>query len=97
MFARAGQGVTETSFRGRIQGNLERNADVGLSERGAVSSRCPMELERIDLMEQIERCRRLARNLSDEQLRHSLEELAEDYEAQLTERNCTGFMLRDRG
>ena len=56
-----------------------------------------MELERIDLMEQIERCRRLARNLSDEQLQRSLEELAEDYEAQLTERNSAGFMLRDRG
>jgi hypothetical protein len=56
-----------------------------------------MELERIDLMEQIERCRRLARNLGDEQLRHSLEELADDYEAQLKERSPAGFMLRDRG
>ncbi len=56
-----------------------------------------MELERIDLMEQIERCRRLARKLTDEQMRRSLEDLAADYEAQLTKRNRTGFMLRDGG
>ena len=53
-----------------------------------------MEHDRIDLMEQIERCRRLAHNLSDEEMRRSLEELAEDYEAQLEQRN--GFMLRNR-
>lgn len=55
-----------------------------------------MEHERIDLMEQIERCRRLAKLLTDEQMVHALEELADDYESQLKRRNGEGFMLRDR-
>lgn len=54
-----------------------------------------MEHERIDLIEQIERCRRLARSLTDEQMRHALQELAQDYEAKLKRRNGEGFMLRD--
>jgi hypothetical protein len=54
-----------------------------------------MKLEHIDLQEQIERCRRLARNLTDDELRRSLEELAEDYEAQLSRRKGKSFMLRD--
>lgn len=36
------------------------------------------------LEEQIERCRRLASMLTDEQMRRSLEELADQYEARLT-------------
>lgn len=56
-----------------------------------------MEQESIDLVEQIERCRRLARSLSDEQMRSALEELAEDYESQLKRRPDRGFMLRDSG
>lgn len=54
-----------------------------------------MERERTDLIEQIERCRRLASWLTDEPMRHALEDLAEDYEAQL-KRGNRGFMLRDR-
>lgn len=54
-----------------------------------------MEQESIDLAEQIERCRRLARLLSDEQMRIALEKLADDYEAQLKRRAEGGFMLRD--
>lgn len=53
-----------------------------------------MEQESIDLVEQIERCRRLARFLNDEQMRSALEELANDYEAQLKRRSDGGFMLR---
>jgi hypothetical protein len=54
-----------------------------------------MRHENIDLEEQIERCRRLALNLTDDEMRHSLEELAEDYEAQLKRRRGKSFMLRD--
>jgi hypothetical protein len=56
-----------------------------------------MENERIDLIEQIERCRRLARLLTDEQMRNALEDLADDYEAQLKQqRGDERFMLRER-
>ena len=54
-----------------------------------------MEDERIGLIEQIERCRRLASFLSDEQMRAALEDLAADYEAELKRRpRGKGFMLR---
>jgi len=54
-----------------------------------------MEDERVGLIEQIERCRRLARFLSDEQMRHALEDLAADYEAELKRQpRGEGFMLR---
>jgi hypothetical protein len=52
-----------------------------------------------DLEEQIERCRRLASMLTDEQMRRSLEDLAVQYEARL-KHNCkrrsdgAGFMLQ---
>jgi hypothetical protein len=51
------------------------------------------------LEEQIERCRRLASMLTDEQMRRSLEELADQYEARLKykgNRNGkgAGFMLQ---
>lgn len=54
-----------------------------------------MRYEPLDLIDQIERCRRLARFLTDEQMRNALEDLAEDYEAQLKRRATGGFMLRD--
>jgi hypothetical protein len=57
-----------------------------------------MEDERIDLIEQIARCRRLARFLTDEQMRDALEDLAEEYEARLSSVGRRppgeGFMLR---
>lgn len=46
-----------------------------------------------DLAEQIERCRRLASMIVDDELRHSLEDLADEYEAQLPPRPVS-FMLR---
>ena len=53
---------------------------------------------RIDLVEQIERCRRLARFLTDEQMRDALQDLAADYEAQLRRKGSgAGFMLRNSG
>jgi hypothetical protein len=56
-----------------------------------------MEDECIELVEQIERCRRLASLLSDEQMRCALEDLAADYEAELKRRSQgEGFMLRKK-
>ena len=53
-----------------------------------------MEDERTDLIEKIERCRRLAKSLTDDKMRDALEELAVDYESRLNRQNATGFMLR---
>jgi hypothetical protein len=56
-----------------------------------------MEQDQVEehIEEQIERCRRLAQMLTDEEMRRSLEELAEEYEAQLPpHRRGHGFMLR---
>ncbi len=53
-----------------------------------------MEDERIELIEQIERCRRLARFLSDDQMRSALEDLAEDYESRLKRHGAEPFLLR---
>lgn len=56
-----------------------------------------MEHEPIELIEQIERCKRLAAFLTDEQMRSALENLAADYEAELKlRREGEGFMLRGR-
>ena len=53
-----------------------------------------MDDERTELIEKIERCRRLAKFLTDEEMRDALEQLAEDYEARLKRRG-EGFMLRE--
>lgn len=54
-----------------------------------------MEDERVELIEQIERCRRLASSLTDEQMRNALEDLAAEYEARLRlRRRGEAFMLR---
>ena len=50
----------------------------------------------LTLRRQIERCRRLASIMTDDEIRHSLETLAEEYEAKLPKRG-EGFMLQDRG
>lgn len=55
-----------------------------------------MDDERIDLLEQIERCRRLAMLMTDDEMRQSLEELAHDYERRLRRKRGKGFMLRER-
>ena len=55
-----------------------------------------MEQKCIDLTEQIERCRRLALELTDDEMRHALEELAQDYESLLKRPTAGGFMLRNR-
>jgi hypothetical protein len=46
----------------------------------------------IRILEQIDRCRRLASVIVDDELRHSLEDLAEEYEARLP-RPKRSFML----
>ena len=53
-----------------------------------------MEQRYYRLEQQIERCRRLASMMTDDEVRRSLEELAEEYEAQLTKQRGAGFMLR---
>jgi hypothetical protein len=62
-------------------------------ERGGCLAMVPVELDDIQLKEQIARCRRLARELTDDEMRQSLEELAAEYEAKLKRRGG-GFMLR---
>ena len=49
----------------------------------------------LTLRRQIDRCRRLASIMTDDEVRHSLEHLAEEYEAQLPKRG-EGFMLQHR-
>ena len=51
--------------------------------------------EKIELIEQIERCHRLARWLTDDEMRTALEDLAADYEAKLKGDRDEGFMLRN--
>jgi hypothetical protein len=45
------------------------------------------------LEEQLERCRRLAEALTDEDMRRALEQLASEYEARLRRGKGEGFML----
>ena len=47
-----------------------------------------------EIEQQIERCRRLASMITDTDVRQSLEELAEEYEAQRSDGRSTSFMLR---
>ncbi len=54
-----------------------------------------MNEETVNLRRQIERCRRIASVMTDDEVRHSLEHLAEEYEAQLPKRG-EGFMLQLR-
>lgn len=51
-----------------------------------------------EIERQIERCRRLASMMSDDEIRHSLEQLAREYEAQLARERRTGagFMLQHK-
>lgn len=48
-----------------------------------------------ELEEQINRCRRIASIMTDDDVRHSLEQLANEYEAQLP-KNRRSFMLISR-
>jgi hypothetical protein len=52
-----------------------------------------MDEEIVKLERQIERCRRVASWMTDDEVRQSLEELAEKYEAELR-RKGEGFMLQ---
>ena len=45
--------------------------------------------------EQIERCRRLRKFLTDGEMRDALLELARDYEERLKQQESEGFMLRE--
>jgi cob(I)alamin adenosyltransferase len=49
-------------------------------------------MEHDEIERQIERCRRLASMMVDDEARHALEKLAEEYEARLPKRHP--FMLR---
>jgi hypothetical protein len=53
-----------------------------------------MDEERIQL--KIERCRRIASWMTDDEVRQSLNQLAEEYEAQLPRRRRDSFMLRSK-
>jgi len=56
-----------------------------------------MKYECIDLEEQIERCWRLAEQVTDDEMRRSLKALARDYEVllKLGRTDGAGFMLRE--
>ena len=54
-----------------------------------------MNDEDLIIRQQIERCRRIASMMTDEELRQSLEQLATEYESRLPKRG-QGFMLRHR-
>ena len=45
---------------------------------------------------QAERCRRLARQMTDDEVRHALEDLAREFESRI-DRRGGGFMLQDCG
>jgi hypothetical protein len=51
-----------------------------------------MDEKSLNLWRQIERCRRIAAYMTDDEIRHSLEGLAEEYEAELPQRPDS-FML----
>jgi len=52
--------------------------------------------EKAELQAQIERCRRLARFMLDDELRHSLEDLAAEFEAKLEKQpRVTTFLLHE--
>ncbi len=48
-----------------------------------------------ELVEQIDRCRRIASTMTDDEVRHSLEQLADEYEARLHP-DRRSFMLTSR-
>lgn len=52
-----------------------------------------MDGENQEIRTRIERCRRIAQYMTDDDVRHSLEDLAEEYEAQLPGHG-ESFMLR---
>ena len=52
-----------------------------------------MDGENQDIRARIERCRRIAQYMTDDDVRHSLEDLAEEYESQLPPRGDS-FMFR---
>jgi hypothetical protein len=45
------------------------------------------------IKDQIARCRRIARQVVDDDIRHALEDLAVEYEARLPESGVENFML----
>jgi hypothetical protein len=57
---------------------------------GIARTAVTMEQRYFRLEQQIERCRRLASMMIDDNMRHSLEQLADEYEAQLPKNS---FML----
>ena len=55
-----------------------------------------MDDKSINLWRQIERCRRIAGMMTDDEIRDSLEKLALEYESRILERRGAGFMLQPR-
>jgi hypothetical protein len=55
-----------------------------------------MDEKSFNLLRQIERCRRLASVMTDDEVRHSLEDLAQEYQEQLPKPRSS-FMLQPRG
>jgi predicted site-specific integrase-resolvase len=55
----------------------------------------PAAMNQEELEEQIDRCRRIASIMTDDDVRHSLEQLANEYEALLTP-SRRSFMLSGR-
>ena len=56
-------------------------------------------MNQADIIERVERCRRLARQMTDGHMRNSLEALAEEYESRLPRGRpaaAASFMLRHR-
>jgi len=54
-----------------------------------------MNDEIFELKTKIERCRRVAAQMTDDELRHAFEHLADEYERRLPRRGA-GFMLQPR-
>jgi hypothetical protein len=52
-----------------------------------------MDGENREILARIERCRRIAQYMTDDEIRHSLEDLAQEYEAQLPDHG-ESFMFR---
>jgi hypothetical protein len=51
-------------------------------------------MEEQEIKEQIERCRRIAEQMVDDEMRHALEDLAVEYESKLPESGVENFMLK---
>ena len=77
-----------------VRMELRRARARWFEERANLGDDAQMIDEAERLWEQIERCRRLTGALTDPDLRESLQDLANEYEARLKGRIEAGFMLQ---